>query len=176
MAPIEGRSKGSYEWVPPLKKAWRQPNFMRAVIQRVLKACVSVAGEEHASIEHGLLVLVGVGDDDNAGDVSYLADKTAELRVFEDKKGRMNCSVEDAKGALLAVSQFTLFGDVQRGRRPNFRAAANSAKAELLYSQFVEQLQSRDLKVKTGVFRAAMQIDLVNYGPVTILFDSKKNF
>jgi D-tyrosyl-tRNA(Tyr) deacylase len=105
-----------------------------------------------------------------------LADKTAELRVFEDKKGRMNCSVEDARGALLVVSQSTLFGDARRGRRPNFRDAANSTKAELLYSQFVEQLQSRGLKVKTGVFQTAMQIDLVNYGSVTILLVSEKIF
>lgn len=149
---------------------------MRAVIQRVLKACVNVAGKEHASIEQGLLVLVGVGSEDNTGDVSYLADKTAELRVFEDAKGRMNRSVEDVGGSLLVVSQFTIFGDVRRGRRPNFRNAATSKKAELLYDQYVDQLKSRGLKVKTGVFQAAMQIDLVNYGPVTILLDSKKIF
>ena len=153
-----------------------QSDFMRAVIQRVLKACVSVAGEKHASIEQGLLVLVGVGSADSAGDVSYLAEKTAGLRIFEDAKGRMNRSVEDIGGALLVVSQFTIFGDVRSGRRPNFRSAATSKKAELLYGQYVDQLKSRDLKVETGIFQAAMKVDLVNYGPVTILLDSKKNF
>ena len=149
---------------------------MRAVIQRVSRAGVVVDGETRGAIERGLLVLLGVGADDDASDVSYLAVKTAGLRIFEDAEGKMNLSVEDVGGAVLVVSQFTLFGDARRGRRPNFSAAAPPALAEALYKDYVEQLRRRGLKVETGVFQAMMQVELTNQGPVTILLDSKKVF
>ena len=149
---------------------------MRAVIQRVSRAVVSVAGERRAAIERGLLVLLGVGADDEAADVSYLAEKTAGLRIFEDAEGKMNLSVEDVAGSLLVVSQFTLFGDARRGRRPNFSGAASPAKAAALYTDYVESLRRRGLRVETGVFQAMMQVELANEGPVTILLDSKKVF
>lgn len=149
---------------------------MRAVIQRVSRADVSVAGESRGAIERGLLVLLGVGADDEASDASYLADKTAALRIFEDAEGKMNLSVEDVGGGVLVVSQFTLFGDARRGRRPNFSEAAAPAKAETLYEDYVEQLRRRGLEVETGVFQAMMDVRLTNHGPVTILLDSKKAF
>ena len=132
--------------------------------------------ETCGAIERGLLVLLGVGADDEASDVSYLAEKTAGLRIFEDAEGKMNLSVEDVGGAVLVVSQFTLFGDARRGRRPNFSAAAPPALAEALYKDYVEQLRRRGLKVETGVFQAMMRVELTNEGPVTILLDSKKAF
>ncbi len=149
---------------------------MRAVIQRVSHAGVVVAGESRGAIERGLLVLLGVGADDDASDVSYLAEKTAGLRIFEDAEGKMNLSVEDVGGAVLVVLQFTLFGDARRGRRSNFSEAAPPAKAEALYKNYVEQLRRRGLKVETGVFQAMMRVELTNEGPVTILLDSKKVF
>ena len=149
---------------------------MRAVIQRVSRAGVVVDGETRGAIERGLLVLLGVGADDEASDVSYLSEKTAGLRIFEDAEGKMNLSVEDVGGAVLVVSQFTLFGDARRGRRPNFSAAAPLALAEALYKDYVEQLRRRGLKVETGVFQAMMRVELTNEGPVTILLDSKKVF
>ncbi len=148
---------------------------MRAVIQRVSRADVSVDGESRGAIELGLLVLLGVGADDDAADVSYLVEKTAGLRIFEDAEGKMNLSVEDVGGAVLVVSQFTLFGDARRGRRPNFSAAAPPARAEELYGDYVEQL-GRRVNVETGVFQARMRVELTNEGPVTILRDSKKGF
>ena len=135
-----------------------------------------VDGETRGAIDRGLLVLLGVGADDDASDASYLAEKTAGLRIFEDAEGKMNLSVEDVAGGVLVVSQFTLFGDVRRGRRPNFSEAAPPAKAEALYEDYVEQLRLRGLKVETGVFQAMMQVELTNQGPVTILLDSKKVF
>ena len=149
---------------------------MRAVIQRVSRADVSIDGEAGGAIERGLLVLLGVGADDDASDVCYLAEKTAGLRIFEDAEGKMNLSVEDVGGAVLVVSQFTLFGDVRRGRRPNFSEAAPPALAEALYEDYVEQLRRRGLKVESGVFQAMMDVQLTNQGPVTILLDSKKVF
>lgn len=149
---------------------------MRAVIQRVSKAGVSVAGQPHAAIEKGLLVFLGVEVDDKLEDTSYLVEKTARLRIFEDSEKKMNFSVEDVGGAVLVVSQFTLFGDVRRGLRPNFHRAAPPAKAEALYLDFVAQLRLRGLRVETGVFQEVMQVGLTNYGPVTILLDSKKTF
>ncbi len=123
-----------------------------------------------------MLVLLGVGADDDAADVSYLVEKTAGLRIFEDAEGKMNLSVEDVGGAVLVVSQFTLFGDARRGRRPNFSGAAPPARAEELYADYVEQLGRRGVKVETGVFQAMMRVELTNEGPVTILLDSKKGF
>lgn len=149
---------------------------MRAVIQRVSEAGISVSGENCATIEQGLLVFVGVGAEDNARDVSYLVEKTVGLRIFEDKEGKMNLSVEDIDGALLVVSQFTLFGDTRHGRRPNFHNAAAPAKAEAFYRDYIGLLRHRGLKVETGVFQEKMQVNLINQGPVTILLDSKKVF
>ena len=149
---------------------------MRAVIQRVSRAVVVVDGETRGAIDRGLLVLLGVGAADDAAAASYLAEKTAGLRIFEDAEGKMNLSVEDVGGGVLVVSQFTLFGDVRRGRRPNFSEAAPPAEAEALYKDYVEQLRQRGLKTETGVFQAMMDVQLTNQGPVTILLDSKKIF
>ena len=149
---------------------------MRAVIQRVSKASVSVAGRPYAAIEKGLLVFLGVEADDKYEDASYLVEKTARLRIFEDSEKKMNSSVEDIGGAVLVVPQFTLFGDVRHGLRPNFHRAAPPAQAEILYLDFVARLRSRGLRVETGVFQEMMQVGLTNHGPVTILLDSKKIF
>jgi D-tyrosyl-tRNA(Tyr) deacylase len=149
---------------------------MRAVIQRVSRAQVTVDGSIRGSIGSGLLVLLGVAADDGDADLAYLVEKTAGLRIFEDDAGKMNRSVEDARGALLVVSQFTLFGDVRRGRRPSFDDAAPPQMAGALYQRYVELLRGKGLKVETGVFQAMMKVELVNDGPVTILLDSKKLF
>jgi D-aminoacyl-tRNA deacylase len=121
-------------------------------------------------------VLLGVAADDGDADLAYLVEKTAGLRIFEDDAGKMNRSLEDANGALLVVSQFTLFGDVRRGRRPSFDNAAPPQVADALYQRYVELLRGKGLKVETGVFQAMMKVELVNDGPVTILLDSKKLF
>jgi len=149
---------------------------VRAVVQRVARASVTVDGVEVASIARGLLVLVGVGTDDEQADATWLADKVRQLRIFPDNAGVMNRSVEESNGAVLAVSQFTLHGDARRGRRPSYIAAAPPERAEDLYRAFVDALRARDLDVKEGVFQADMQVELVNDGPVTILLDSKKTF
>lgn len=149
---------------------------MRAVIQRVSRAQVTVDGTVRGAIKNGLLVLLGVAADDGDADLAYLADKTAGLRIFEDDAGKMNLSVEDAGGALLVVSQFTLFGDIRRGRRPSFDNAAPPQMADALYQRYVELLRAKGLQVETGVFQAMMEVELVNDGPVTILLDSKKLF
>lgn len=120
--------------------------------------------------------MLGVAGDDGDGDLAYLAEKTAGLRIFEDDAGKMNRSVEDIGGAVLVVSQFTLFGDVRRGRRPSFDNAAPPQMADALYQRYVETLRAKGLQVETGVFQAMMQVELVNDGPVTILLDSKKLF
>jgi D-tyrosyl-tRNA(Tyr) deacylase len=149
---------------------------MRAVIQRVSRAQVTVEGQLRGAIGKGLLVLLGVAADDGDADLAYLVEKTAGLRVFEDDAGKMNRSVQDAGGALLVVSQFTLFGDVRRGRRPSFDNAAPPQMADALYQRYVEMLRGKGLHVETGVFQAMMQVELLNEGPVTILLDSKKLF
>jgi D-tyrosyl-tRNA(Tyr) deacylase len=149
---------------------------MRAVIQRVSRAQVTVDGKICGSIGTGLLVLLGVAADDSDADLAYLVEKTAGLRIFEDDAGKMNRSVEDAGGALLVVSQFTLFGDVRRGRRPSFDCAAPPQMADALYQRYVELLRGKGLQVETGVFQAMMKVELVNDGPVTILLDSRKLF
>jgi D-tyrosyl-tRNA(Tyr) deacylase len=149
---------------------------MRAVVQRVRQASVFANGEIVGAIEQGLLVLLGVGQGDAAQDATYLAGKTADLRIFDDNTGKMNCSVKDIGGHILVVSQFTLLGDCRKGRRPGFTDAAPPALAEALYLSYVEALRSRGLTVNTGVFRADMQVALVNDGPVTILLDSRKQF
>lgn len=149
---------------------------MRAVIQRVSRAQVAIDGKTVASIERGLLVLLGVSKPDTAADAEYLADKTAGLRIFTDDNGKMNCSLADVNGAVLVVSQFTLYGDCRKGRRPSFDAAAPAEQANALYERYVEALRARGLAVQTGVFQAMMRVELVNDGPVTLLLDSKKTF
>jgi D-tyrosyl-tRNA(Tyr) deacylase len=148
---------------------------MRAVLQRVTRASVRVGGETVGQIGRGLVVLLGVARDDAEQDVQYLAEKIAALRVFDDAEGRMNLSVEETGGALLVVSQFTLYGDVRRGRRPSWIDAAPPETAEPLYEAFVKAAASRVRRVETGSFRAMMQVELVNDGPVTILLDSRKS-
>ncbi|RLB66516.1 MAG: D-tyrosyl-tRNA(Tyr) deacylase [Deltaproteobacteria bacterium] len=149
---------------------------MRAVIQRVSQASVVVAGETVGAIDQGLMVLLGVAQGDTLQDVTYLADKTAGLRIFEDENSKMNRSVEDIDGSLLVVSQFTLLGDCRNGRRPGFTDAAPPELADALYKEYVDALRSRGITVATGVFRANMQVALVNDGPVTIMLDSRKQF
>lgn len=149
---------------------------MRVVIQRVSNASVSVDGEVISSISRGLLALLGVAKDDTEADAKYLADKTANLRIFEDDAGKMNLSVRDINGEALVVSQFTLYGDCRKGRRPSFTAAARPPKAEALYESYVSALTDMGLQTKTGVFQAHMHVELNNDGPVTILLDSGKSF
>jgi D-aminoacyl-tRNA deacylase len=149
---------------------------MRAVVQRVSRAQVTVNGEIAGKIGVGLLVLLGVGRDDTEVDATYLAEKIAGLRVFEDAEGKMNRSAQDVGGNVLAVSQFTLYGDVRRGKRPSFDAAAPPEKARQLYELFVEQIRAAGLRCETGRFQEMMQVELVNEGPVTIMLDSGKAF
>jgi D-tyrosyl-tRNA(Tyr) deacylase len=149
---------------------------VRAVVQRVAEASCRVEGEVVGAIGHGLVVLRGVAEGDGAADAEYLAEKILGLRVFPDAAGQMNRSVLDASGGLLVVSQFTLLGDARRGRRPSYSAAAAPEEADRLYSHFVSGLRRSGLKVATGVFRAMMDLALVNRGPVTILLDSRKLF
>jgi D-tyrosyl-tRNA(Tyr) deacylase len=149
---------------------------MRAVVQRVTRASVKVGGEMVGEIGLGLLVLVGVAQDDADADADYLAEKIAGLRVFEDAAGKMNLAAADVGGAVLAVSQFTLFGDARRGKRPSFDAAARPEQAVPLYQRFVEQIRTAGLRCETGRFQEMMEVELANDGPVTILLDSKKTF
>ncbi|MHB8709290.1 MAG: D-aminoacyl-tRNA deacylase [Desulfuromonadales bacterium] len=149
---------------------------MRAVVQRVTEARVEVGGEVVGAIGSGLLVLLGVARGDTPADAAYLAEKTAGLRIFEDGDGKMNLALNDVAGAVLAVSQFTLLGDCRKGRRPGFTDAAPPELADLLYNQYVAALRATGLEVATGVFRAEMQVHLVNDGPVTLLLDSRKEF
>ena len=147
---------------------------MRVVVQRVSRAVVTVKGEIAGEIGLGLLVLLGVGREDSEADAIYLAEKIAGLRVFEDDQGKMNRSVQDVGGGVLAVSQFTLYGDVRRGKRPSFDAAAAPEKARQLYEFFVERIRGAGLRCETGRFQEMMKVELVNEGPVTILLDSGK--
>jgi D-aminoacyl-tRNA deacylase len=149
---------------------------MRAVVQRVSRATVSVGSEICGEIGPGLLVLLGVGNGDSQTDADYLADKIAGLRIFEDEDGKMNRSVLETSGAALVVSQFTLYGDLRRGKRPSFDAAAQPLLARELYEYFVARLRSAGLRCETGRFQEMMSVELVNEGPVTILLDSCKQF
>jgi D-tyrosyl-tRNA(Tyr) deacylase len=149
---------------------------MRAIVQRVSRAQVCVNGEVTGQIGLGLLVLLGVGRDDGEADAIYLAEKIVGLRVFEDDAGKMNRNAQDVGGSVLAVSQFTLYGDVRRGKRPSFDAAAPPEKARELYEFFVEKIRATGLRCETGRFQAEMKVELVNEGPVTILLDSAKLF
>jgi D-tyrosyl-tRNA(Tyr) deacylase len=149
---------------------------MRAVVQRVKRAQVTVNGEITGKIDRGLLVFVGVAHNDAEADANYLADKVTGLRVFEDENGKMSLAVDDIEGAILVVSQFTLLGDVRRGKRPAFDAAAPPQRARELYEHFVQRIRAVGLHCETGRFQEMMQVDLVNDGPVTILIDSAKTF
>ncbi|MEZ5400797.1 MAG: D-aminoacyl-tRNA deacylase [Bryobacteraceae bacterium] len=147
---------------------------MRAVVQRVSNASVAVDGRVSGEIGTGLLVLVGVAANDSEADAAYLADKIAALRIFADDAGKMNLSVSDVGGSILAVSQFTLYGDVRRGRRPAFDRSASPEDARRLYEYFVTALRRSGVLVETGIFQAHMKVSLLNDGPVTILLDSEK--
>jgi len=149
---------------------------MRAVVQRVSRAKVTINDCASGQIAWGLLVLLGVGSEDTEADVDYLAQKIAGLRIFEDSEGKMNRSVVDVGGSVLAVSQFTLYGDVRRGKRPSFEGAAPPEQARRLYELFVERIQAAGLRCETGRFQQSMQVELVNEGPVTIMLDSSKAF
>ena len=149
---------------------------MRAVVQRVTRAKVTVDGKVVGEIGPGLVVLLGIARDDTKLDAAYLAEKIIALRIFDDEEGKMNLSVKDVKGGVLIVSQFTLYGDVRRGLRPSWIDAAAPEVAEPLYEFFVRQVRAAATDVATGSFRAMMQVELVNDGPVTILLDSRKVF
>ncbi|MHB1044340.1 MAG: D-aminoacyl-tRNA deacylase [Eubacteriales bacterium] len=149
---------------------------MRAVVQRVTRGSVSVAGKAAAEIGRGLVVLVGVGHGDTAADARHLAEKVAGLRIFEDEKGKLNLSVQDVHGSVLAVSQFTLYGDCRKGKRPGFSDAVSPEEARGFYEVFVAELTKIGLPVATGCFREHMLVEILNDGPVTLLLDSKKDF
>jgi D-tyrosyl-tRNA(Tyr) deacylase len=150
--------------------------MMRAVVQRVSRARVSVGGETTGEIGAGLMILLGVGREDTAAVAAALAEKGANLRIFEDENGKMNLSLLDVKGSALVVSQFTLYGDARGGRRPSFIAAAAPEMAKALYEEFCGALRKLGVHVATGIFQAMMSVELVNEGPVTILLDSEKTF
>jgi len=149
---------------------------MRAVVQRVAEAAVRVDGEIVGTVGRGLLVLLGVGRTDGEQDAEYLAEKTVHLRIFPDEAGLMNRSVLDVAGEILVVSQFTLYGDSRRGRRPGYSEAAPPEDAQRLYAHYVRKVRESGLVVAEGVFRAMMDVSLVNQGPVTLLLDSQKQF
>jgi D-aminoacyl-tRNA deacylase len=145
---------------------------MRAVIQRVSEASVTVDGRVIGSIGRGLVVLLGIAKGDQASDAEFLVEKTVGLRIFPDAEGKMNQSVADVAGALLVVSQFTLYGDCSRGRRPSFDKAAAAEDARVLYEYFVRAARDRGIRVETGIFQATMSVQLMNEGPVTLIIDS----
>ncbi len=149
---------------------------MRAVIQRVRRARVSVAGRVAGEIDAGVVVLLGIAKDDSSETAHQMAEKTANLRIFDDAEGKMNVSLLESGGAALVVSQFTLYGDVRRGRRPGFERAAPPAEANRIYEEYVADLKALGVRVETGVFQAHMVVELENDGPVTILVDSEKVF
>src|SRR5512139_816551 len=148
---------------------------MRAVIQRVASAEVTVDGRQTGKIGKGLLVFVGVGKGDGEADISYLSSKIPDLRIFEDHSGKFNLSLKDVGGEMLIVSQFTLFGDTRKGRRPSFSDAEDPPMAKALYEQLVEKMKGQGIPVQTGEFQATMEVHLINDGPVTLLLDSRKS-
>jgi len=149
---------------------------MRAVLQRVSRATVRVNGQTSGEIGPGLLILLAVGQGDTSKEADYLLDKIVNLRIFEDAGGKMNLSLLDVGGELLVISQFTLYADCRKGRRPSFTDAGPPGEAQKLYDYFVAAARTRGVKVATGIFQAVMEVELVNSGPVTILLDSSKNF
>jgi len=149
---------------------------MRAVVQKVSSSKVTVDEEVVGKINQGLMVLLGVTHDDTSKDVDYMVDKITNLRIFEDAQGKMNLSLKDVNGEVLAVSQFTLYGDARRGRRPSFSDAARPEVANPLYEEFVQKVKNQGINVGTGKFGAHMMVDLTNDGPVTILLESRKEF
>lgn len=149
---------------------------MRAVVQRVSKASVTVADKIVGAIDAGILLLLGVADDDTQKDVIYLAEKVAGLRIFNDADEKMNLSLKEVSGQILVVSQFTLYGDCRKGRRPSFVTAAKPEKANELYQSFVAELRGQGFVVETGQFQKEMEVSLVNQGPVTLLLESRKAF
>ena len=149
---------------------------MRAVIQRVKSASVTVEGTVVSKIHKGLLVFLGVAQEDTPADVDYMASKIANLRIFEDDEGRMNLSILDIGGEALVVSQFTLYGDCRKGRRPSFIHAARPEKADPLYQAFMDEISRLGVPVKAGIFQAMMDVELINDGPVTMMLDSNKLF
>ncbi len=159
-APDRNRRKGVYG--------------LRAVIQRVKRASVTVDGKAVGEIGKGLLVFLGVGDGDTDADLNYIADKTAGLRIFSDSDDKMNLCVTDIDGEVMVVSQFTLYGDCRKGRRPNFTASMEPKTAEAMYEKFIKVMESKGIKTAHGEFGADMQVDILNDGPVTIILDSSK--
>ena len=153
-----------------------QRQCMRAVVQRVSQARVLVDNQVVGQIGKGLLVFIGIGQDDTEADLTYTVNKVAALRIFEDEDGRMNHSVSDVQGGILAVSQFTLYGDVRKGRRPSFVSAMDPLEARTFFDRYVEKTRALGVSVETGTFQAMMDVELTNDGPVTILVDSKKDF
>jgi D-tyrosyl-tRNA(Tyr) deacylase len=149
---------------------------MRAVIQRVNQASVQINGITTGKIGSGLVVLLGIRTDDTSKDLQWLADKIVHLRIFDDKKGKMNISLADIGGEMLIISQFTLYGDCRKGRRPGYSNSAPPEIAEPLYQQFIKEVKDHRITVATGTFRASMEVALVNDGPVTLLLDSEKTF
>ncbi|PHR28491.1 MAG: D-tyrosyl-tRNA(Tyr) deacylase [Desulfotalea sp.] len=149
---------------------------MRTVVQRVSRAQVSIEGKVTASIACGLVVFLGISSKDGPKDLQWLAEKVIHLRIFEDEAGKMNRSLTDIKGEMLIVSQFTLYGDCRKGRRPGFSSAAPPIIAEAYYDQFVQEVRDKGIQVATGTFQTHMQVELINDGPVTLLLDSEKKF
>ncbi|MXV83259.1 D-tyrosyl-tRNA(Tyr) deacylase [Candidatus Poribacteria bacterium] len=149
---------------------------MRAVVQRVKSASVTVDGERVSEIGAGVLIFLGVAHEDTTKELEYIANKVANLRIFEDAEGKMNCSLLETGGAALVVSQFTLYGDCRKGRRPSFINAARPEVANALYEEFITALEKRNVPTQGGTFQAMMDVQLINDGPVTILLDSDKNF
>ncbi|MEG6522271.1 D-aminoacyl-tRNA deacylase [Desulfotomaculum sp. 1211_IL3151] len=149
---------------------------MRAVVQRVQRGSVTVNNEVVGKIEQGLVVLLGVGQGDTADDARYLADKISQLRIFTDEQGKLNLSLQDVGGSVLAISQFTLYGDCRKGRRPSYIEAAAPDAARELYESFVQRLVCNGLTTATGVFQEHMVVEIINDGPVTLLLDSRKSF
>lgn len=149
---------------------------MRAIVQRVLNSSVSVDGEVVGEINAGFNVLVGIGKEDTIEDLKYIRDKVINLRVFHDEDEKMNLSLKDVNGELLLISQFTLYGDCRKGRRPNFMDALGGEEAKKLFDTFVDMCKEEGIRVETGIFGADMKVSILNDGPVTIMLDSKRNF
>jgi len=149
---------------------------MRAVVQRVSEARVDVGADVVGAIDEGLMVLIAAGEGDSLDDAAYMARKIADLRIFEDSEGKMNLSVKDTEGSVLLISQFTLYGDCRKGRRPSFVHAMKPPEAEHLVDAVADALRDDGLRVETGKFGASMEVHLVNHGPVTLMLDSQKNF